>query len=86
MQELMDTLKAQIVEQLNLKHINPADISDDEPLFGDGGKLNLDSIDALELIVLVQQKYGLKLADPADGPKVFSTVKTMASFITESKK
>lgn len=82
----MDTLKAQIVEQLNLKHVNPSDIGNDEPLFGDGGKLNLDSIDALELIVLVQQKHGLKLADPADGPKVFSTVQTMASFITESKK
>jgi len=77
-------LKQQIVEQLNLKHIKPEDIGDDQPLFVDG--LGLDSIDALELIVLLQQKYGIKLANPEEGPKVFHSVKALAEFITANKK
>lgn len=84
MEELMKTLKQQIVEQLNLQHIKPEDIGDDQPLFVEG--LALDSIDALELIVLLQQKYGIKLANPADGPQVFKTVRSMAEFITANKK
>lgn len=84
MEELMRTLKQQIVEQLNLQHIKPEDIGDDQPLFVEG--LALDSIDALELIVLLQQKYGIKLANPEDGPKIFKTVRNMAEFITEHKK
>ena len=84
MEELMRTLKQQIVEQLNLQHIKAEDIGDDQPLFVEG--LALDSIDALELIVLLQQKYGIKLANPEDGPKVFKTVRNMAQFITDHKK
>lgn len=79
----MSDLKKQIVEVLNLKHIQPADIGNDQPLFGDG--LGLDSIDALELIVLLQRQYNLKLTDPQQGPKIFKTVKTMAEFITAEK-
>jgi acyl carrier protein len=76
----MSELRKQIVEVLNLKHIQPADIGYDQPLFGDG--LGLDSIDALELIVLLQRQYDVKLTDPQQGPKIFKTVKTMAEFIT----
>lgn len=83
MEELITTLKQQIVEQLNLQHLKAEDIGDDQPLFGEG--LGLDSIDALELIVLLQQKYGIKLADPTQGPKIFQTVKTMAQYISEHK-
>ena len=83
MEELMQTLKQQIVEQLNLQHIKASDIGDDQPLFVEG--LALDSIDALELIVLLQQKYGIKLANPEDGPQVFKTVRCMAEFITEHR-
>ena len=79
MKELIETLKHQIIEQLNLQHLKPADIGDDQPLFGEG--LGLDSIDALELIVLLQQKYGIKLANPADGPKVFHSVQSIAEYI-----
>ena len=79
MKELIETLKHQIIEQLNLQHLKPADIGDDQPLFGEG--LGLDSIDALELIVLLQQKYGIKLANPADGPKVFHSVQSRAEYI-----
>lgn len=80
MTELIATLKAQIIEQLNLQHLKPEDIGDDQPLFVEG--LGLDSIDALELIVLLQQFYGIKLANPQDGPQVFKTVKSMADYIT----
>ena len=83
MEELMQTLKQQIVEQLNLQHIKASDIGDDQPLFVEG--LALDSIDALELIVLLQQKYGIKLANPEEGPQVFKTVRCMAEFITEHR-
>lgn len=72
-------LKKQIVAQLNLQHINPEEIGDDLPLFADG--LGLDSIDALELIVLLQQEYKLKLNNAEDGPKVFRSVRTMAEYI-----
>jgi acyl carrier protein len=84
MQELINTLKVQIVEQLNIEHIKAEDIGDDTPLFAEG--LGLDSIDALELIVLLQQKYGIKLADASEGPKVFYSVKTIAEYITATQK
>ncbi len=83
MQELMQNLKVQIVEQLNLKDIKPEDIGDDQPLFVEG--LGLDSIDALELIVLLQQHYGIKLTKAEDGPDVFRSVSSMAKYITANK-
>lgn len=79
MEELVANLKRQIVEVLNLKHLKPEAIVTDAPLFGEG--LGLDSIDALELIVLLQQEYNIKLADPQEGPKVFRSVQTMAEYI-----
>ena len=79
MDKLMSDLKMQIVAQLNLQDIKP-DIGDDQPLFVDG--LGLDSIDALELIVLLQQQYKIKLSNADEGPKVFRTVRTMAEYIT----
>ena len=83
MDKLMNDLKAQIVAQLNLQDIRPEDIGNDEPLFNEG--LGLDSIDALELIVLMQQQYKIKLASSDEGPKVFRTVRTMAEYITANK-
>jgi acyl carrier protein len=83
MEELMKALKVQIVEQLNLQQLKPEDIGDDQPLFVEG--LALDSIDALELIVLLQQKYGIKLAKPEEGPQIFKTVRNMAQYITEHR-
>jgi len=83
MNELMQQLKQQIIDQLNLQDIKPDAIGDDTTLFGEG--LGLDSIDALELIVLLQQQYGLKLANSEDGPKVFKTVRTIAEYIQAHK-
>jgi acyl carrier protein len=82
--ELKQNLKKQIIELLNLKEVKPEDIADDQPLFNEG--LGLDSIDALELIVLLQQEYGLKLGTAEDGPKVFRSIDTMAEFIVANKK
>lgn len=76
----MADLKAQIIEQLNLQEVKPADIGDDQALFKEG--LGLDSIDALELIVLLQQHYNIKLTHPEQGPEIFRSVRTMAEYIT----
>jgi len=81
MDKLIQDLKIQIIAQLNLQDVKPEDIGDDQPLFVEG--LGLDSIDALELIVLLQQQYKIKLSNAEDGPQVFRSVKTMAEYITE---
>ena len=65
MEELKEILKKQIIEALSLEDMSPADIDDAAPLFGDG--LGLDSIDALELIVLMEKQYGIRLSNPAEG-------------------
>jgi acyl carrier protein len=80
MDNLMEKLKVQVVERLNLKDLKPADIGDDQPLFVEG--IGLDSIDALELIVLLQQEYNIKLSNAEDGPRVFHSIRTMADYIT----
>ena len=83
MDKLMADLKKQIIAQLNLQHVTPEEISNDQPLFVEG--LGLDSIDALELIVLLQQEYNIKLNNAEDGPKVFSSVRSMAEYITANQ-
>jgi len=72
-------LKEQIIKYLNLLDIKPEDINDDEPLFGDN--LGLDSIDALELSVLMEREYGLKITDPQEGRKILYDVNSMAAYI-----
>jgi acyl carrier protein len=83
MEKLMADLKVQIIEALNLKHLKPEDIGDDQPLFVEG--LGLDSIDALELIVLLQQKHNTKIANAQEGPTIFKSVRTMAQYIQDHK-
>lgn len=82
MSDLKENLKAQIIEQLNLEDLTPADIQDDAPLFGDQG-LGLDSIDALEFIVLLDSNYGIKIADPNEGKDIFHSVNTLADYISK---
>ncbi|OFX23970.1 MAG: acyl carrier protein [Bacteroidetes bacterium GWA2_31_9] len=84
MEELISKLKGEIIEVLNLEDVQPSDIDAEAPLFGEG--LGLDSIDALELIVLLEKNYGLKIEDPKDGKKVFFSVKSMAEYILANKK
>lgn len=78
-QELIEKLKEQIITQLNLEGMSPDDIEPDAALFGDG--LGLDSIDALELIVLLEKEYGIKIEDPKEGKKIFHSVTTLADYI-----
>ncbi|HNY07646.1 MAG TPA: phosphopantetheine-binding protein [Bacteroidales bacterium] len=85
MEELIAKLKEQIIAELNLEDVKPEDINDDSPLFGEGG-LGLDSIDALELIVLLEKNYGIKIEDPKEGKTIFYSIRTLAEYITTNKK
>ena len=83
----MDTfileLKKEIIEVLNLEGVKPEDIDNEAPLFGEG--LGLDSIDALELIVLMEKNYGIKLQNAAEGKEIFRSVSVMADYIAKHK-
>jgi len=83
MNDLKQELKKKIIEQLNLEDVSVADIADDDSLFGDG--LGLDSIDALELIVMLDKDYGIRLSDPKEGRKIFESVQVMADYIQEHR-
>ena len=78
MDELVEKLKKEIIEQLNLEEIEPDDIDPATPLFDEG--LGLDSIDALELIVLLEKEYGQKIEDPKKGKEILYSVNTIAEF------
>ncbi len=84
MDELIEKLKSQLIEALNLEEVTPEDIDPEAPLFGEEG-LGLDSIDALEVILLLDKEYGIKLKNPAEGKSVFHSVKTMADYILSHK-
>lgn len=83
MEELILQLKKQIIKALNLEEVKPEDIDNDASLFGEG--LGLDSIDALELIVLIEKNYGIKLKDPAQGKEIFKSINVMADFISKNR-
>lgn len=83
MTETILKLKKEIIEALNLEDVHPEDIDDNAPLFGDG--LGLDSIDALELIVLMEKNYGIKLKDPKEGKSVFQSIAVMAQYIEQHR-
>ena len=83
MEELVLELKNQIIEVLNLEDVQPEDIENDAPLFGEG--LGLDSIDALELIVMMEKVYGIKIKDPAAGKEIFKSISTMADFVSKNR-
>jgi acyl carrier protein len=81
--QLKQKLKEQIIEFLNLPSTTPADIGDDQPLFGEG--LGLDSIDSLELIVLLNREYGIVIKDPKEGRKVLVDITTMVGYIQQHR-
>jgi acyl carrier protein len=81
--QLKKQLKVQIVQFLNLISVNPEDIKDDEPLFGEG--LGLDSIDSIELIVLLGREYGINIQDPKEGRKVLVDINTMVAYIEQHR-
>ena len=83
MEALITELKKHIIEVLNLEDLQPEDIDNDAPLFGEG--LGLDSIDALELIVMMEKNYGIRVKDPSAGKEIFKSVNTMAAFIEANR-
>ena len=84
MEELILEIKQNIIDVLNLEEMTPEEINEHEPLFGDG--LGLDSIDALELIVMMEKNYGIKLANPAEGKAIFTSVATIAEYVSKNRK
>lgn len=84
MDNLILLLKNQIIEVLNLEDMTPEDIDAEAPLFGDG--LGLDSIDALELIVLLEREYGIKLSNPAEGKQIFKSIASIADYVSKDRK
>ncbi len=83
MEDLILELKEKIIDVLNLEEMTPEDINADDALFGEG--LGLDSIDALELIVLMEKEYGIKLANPAEGKAIFKSIRTMAEYVNKHR-
>ncbi|WP_341433631.1 phosphopantetheine-binding protein [Mesomycoplasma ovipneumoniae] len=84
MENLINELKLKVIDALNLEGMTPGDIDSNAPLFGDEG-LGLDSIDVLELIVLLEKNYGIHLATPADGKKVFQSIAVMADYVAANR-
>lgn len=83
MEALKAELKNKIITTLNLEDIAVEDIADNDALFGDG--LGLDSIDALELIVILDKDYGIKLVDPKEGKTIFQSIESMAAYIEANR-
>ena len=81
--EIRKKLKQLLVTSLSLEGVKPEDIKDDEILFGEG--LGLDSLDAVEIVVLLQRNFGLDVKDMNQGKKLFYSVDTLARYIYENK-
>ena len=84
MDALIVELKQKVVEALNLEELSAEEINENTPLFGADG-LGLDSIDALELIVLLDKEYGIRLSDPKQGKEIFYSIATMVEYIQKHR-
>ena len=84
MSDFKSQLKQRIIEQLNLEDLTPDDINNSDVLFGEEG-LGLDSIDALEFIVLLEQFYDIKITDPSKGKEIFNSIDSLGDFILSQK-
>lgn len=84
MEKLIEELKEHIIRELNLEDITSEEIDAEAPLFGDG--LGLDSIDALEIILILEKNYGVRLANSTEARPVFYSVKTLAEYVAANRK
>ena len=80
----IDVLKEKIIEGLNLEDIDASEIGDTDPLFGDDG-LGLDSVDAIELTLVIEKEFGVKVTNIADAETIFATAESLCNFINEQK-
>ncbi|MCC8038035.1 MAG: phosphopantetheine-binding protein [Bacteroidales bacterium] len=85
MDQLINELKTQLIDALNLEDMSPDDLDAQAPLFSAEG-LGLDSIDALEIIVLLEKKYGIRLANAAEGKAIFTSIENIARYVAENRK
>lgn len=84
MDKLKQELKEALIQSLNLEDVTVEDIVDSDPLFGDG--LGLDSIDALEIILILERNYGIRLAKPEEAKEIFYSIDTLSDFISKNRK
>ncbi len=82
--QIRKSLKEMIVKDLSLEGVNPAEIRDNEVLFGEG--LGLDSLDAVEIVVLLQRNFGIEVKDMEQGKEIFYSIDTIANFVYENRK
>ncbi|HQW10736.1 MAG TPA: phosphopantetheine-binding protein [Saprospiraceae bacterium] len=82
--DFVEDFKQKLIERLNIKHIDPKDIDIDAPIFGDG--LGLDSIDALEIIVMLDDEYNIKFNNPDEAKHVFTSIRNIANYIETQQK
>ena len=85
MEQLINELKLQIKEALNMEELTMEEFDENAPLFGEDG-IGLDSIDVLEIIVLLEKQYGIRLNNPAEGKAIFQSVKTIAQYVQANRK
>jgi acyl carrier protein len=84
MEKLLNELKVKIIELLNLIDVNPEDIREDDQLVG--GLLDIDSIDVLEMVIMIEKDYGVKIDSKELGIKAFATLRTLAEYIYENSR
>jgi len=77
--DIKEKLKQVLIEELNLEDVTPEEIGDDDQLFGEG--LGLDSLDAVELVVVVQKHFGVEIKDMEEGRPALQSIRTLAAFI-----
>lgn len=82
MEHLLEELKVKLIDIMNLPELSPADIETDARLVG--GSLGLDSIDVLEMVIMIKKDYGVVIDNRELGAKVFASLKTLAEYITEN--
>ncbi len=82
-EQLKRQLKEHIIKYLNYLSISPDEIGDDMPLFGEG--LGLDSIDSIELVVMLEREYGVKIENPKEGRRILTNVNSMLEFIQQNQ-
>lgn len=85
MEQLINDLKSQIKEALHLEELSLEDFDENTPLFGDDG-IGLDSIDILEIVVLLEKEYGIRMSQPKEGKAIFQSVKTIAEYVQANRK